>query len=74
MLSLIINVIDVIAAVALIGLVLLQMQGSGLSGAFGGAGEFYRSKRSIEKLLIWATIVVTIIFGVSSLLLLIPFK
>jgi len=74
MLVLIINILDIVAAIALICLVLLQMQGSGLSGAFGGAGEFYRSKRSIEKLLIWATIVVTIVFGITSLLLLIPLK
>lgn len=68
----ILQIIEIITAIALIGLVLLQMQGSGLSSAFGGAGEFYRSKRSIEKLLMWATVVATIVFAVNSLLLLIP--
>ena len=66
------QIIEIVVAAALIGLILLQMQGSGLSSAFGGAGEFYRSKRSIEKLLMWATVVATIIFAVNSLLLLIP--
>ncbi len=70
----ILNVLEIIAAVALIALVLLQMQGSGLSSSFGGTGGFYRSKRSIEKLLIWATVVVTVIFGLISILLLIPTK
>lgn len=70
----ILNIIEIIAAVALIVLVLLQMQGSGLSGAFGGTGEFYRSKRSIEKLLMWATVVVAVIFALISILLLLPIK
>lgn len=66
------QILEMIIAAVLIGLILLQMQGSGLSGAFGGAGEFYRSKRSIEKLLIWATVVFTVAFAIVSLLLLIP--
>lgn len=70
----ILQIIEIVTAVALIGLVLLQMQGSGLSSAFGGAGEFYRSKRSIEKLLMWATVVATVIFAINSMLLLIPVK
>lgn len=70
----VLNILEIISAIVLIILVLLQMQGSGLSSAFGGTGGFYRSKRSIEKLLMWATVVTTIIFGLISLLLLIPIK
>jgi len=68
----ILNIIEIIAAAILIVLVLLQMQGGGLSSAFGGTGGFYRSKRSIEKLLMWATVVDAIVFAVISILLLIP--
>lgn len=70
----ILNIIEIVVAVLLIILVLLQMQGSGLSAAFGGTGGFYRSKRSIEKLLMWATVILTIIFAIISILLLIPIK
>jgi preprotein translocase subunit SecG len=70
----ILQILVVLAAIALIVLVLLQMQGSGLSGAFGGTGEFYRSKRSVEKLLMWATVGAAVIFGLISILLLVPFK
>ena len=70
----ILNILEIISAVILIVLVLLQMQGSGLSSAFGGSGEFYRSKRSIEKMLMWATVVDAFVFAVISLLLLIPIK
>lgn len=70
----ILNIIEIIVSVLLITLVLLQMQGSGLSSAFGGTGEVFRSKRSLEKLLMWATVVVAVIFAIISLLLLLPIK
>lgn len=62
----------IVVAIALIAVIMLQMQGTGLSSSFGGGGEFYRSKQSIEKLLIWMTIVLAILFGVLSIILLIP--
>lgn len=48
------------------------MQGSGLSTAFGGGGEFYRSRRSLERILVFVTIVLSILFAVLSIILLIP--
>ena len=63
-------VLEIIIALLLIVCIALQMQGSGLSTAFGGSGEFYRSKRSAEKLLYIATIVLAVLFAVVSLLLL----
>lgn len=69
----ILNIIEIITAILLIVVILLQMQGSGLSGSFGGGGgEFYRSKRSIEKLLIWGTVGLAVIFAIVSVLLLLP--
>mgnify|MGYP001561777235 FL=1 len=56
----------------LIGVILLQTQGSGLSASFGGSGESFRSRRSMEKLLIYATIIFAIVFAVLSILLLMP--
>lgn len=70
----IISVFQIIAAVSLIVVILLQMQGSGLSASFGGGGEFYRSKRSVEKLLIWATIALSVLFAVLSIVLLVSHK
>jgi protein translocase SecG subunit len=65
------NVLEIIVAVLLIIVILLQMQGSGISGAFGGSGEFFRSKRSVEKLLMWSTVVLAFFFGLLSIILLI---
>ncbi|MCL5970780.1 MAG: preprotein translocase subunit SecG [Patescibacteria group bacterium] len=68
------SILQIISAVLLITVILLQMQGSGLSASFGGGGEFYRSKRSIEKLLIWLTVALGIVFAILSIVLLITQK
>jgi len=68
------SVVAIVVAVLLIGVIMLQMQGAGLSSSFGGGGEFYRSKQSIDKLLITATVILTIFFGILSIILLIPHK
>ncbi len=66
------TVLDIVVAVLLITVILLQMQGSGLSSSFGGGGEFYRSRRSVEKLLLRITILLAVIFAVLSIFLLVP--
>lgn len=63
-------VLQIIISLLLIVFILLQAQGTGLSGAFGGSGEFFRSKKTIEKLLFKVTIFLSIIFGTISILLL----
>lgn len=59
--------LQIIIAIALIGAILLQTRGQGLSASFGGGGEFYRSKRGLEKLLFWATIVLVCLFATVSI-------
>lgn len=56
--------IQIIISITLVGVILLQAPEGGLSPAFGGGGEMYRSKRNVEKFLIVATI------GLASLLVL----
>lgn len=68
----ILSILQIIITVLLVGVILLQAQGSGLSSAFGGGGEFYRSRQSIEKMLVFATIILAVLFGVLSIILLIP--
>lgn len=63
---------QVIVAVLLIVVILLQAQGSGLSTAFGGGGEFYRSRRSVEKGLVWVTVALILLFCILSIALLVP--
>lgn len=66
------TILQIIVACLLIGSILLQSQGGGLSPVFGGGGEMYRSKRNIEKFLIYATSILSLFLGVLSVLLLFP--
>lgn len=68
----ILSVLQIIVAVLLIGSILLQMQGAGLGSTYGGSGDFYRSKRSVEKLLVYATSILGAIFAIISIALVFP--
>lgn len=68
----ILNVLIMIVAVLLIGVILMQTQGSGLSASFGGSNETFRSRRSMERALVYATVILAVLFALISILLLIP--
>jgi protein translocase SecG subunit len=50
--------------------VILQSRGTG-GGMVGGAGESFRSKRGMEKVLFYATIILAALFAFTSILSLI---
>ena len=61
----IILVCQVIVSILLVASILLQQRGSGLGGAFGGGGGsdgIYYQKRGIEKVLFYATMVLSVGF------------
>lgn len=62
MLSQTLEIVQLVLAVLVVIAILLQQQGSGLGGAFGGEGNFYRSKRGLEKVLFYSTIVLIVLF------------
>ncbi|MBI4232153.1 preprotein translocase subunit SecG [Candidatus Peregrinibacteria bacterium] len=63
-------VLQVIISVLLALSILLQHRGTGLSATFGGSGGFYTSKRGAEKFLSIATVVLTVLFIVNSIVFL----
>lgn len=65
-------VLQLVVSLLLVGLILLQAQGTGLgnSALFGGSGEFYSSKRGVEKFVFLGTITLTILFASLSVVLL----
>lgn len=66
-------IFDLVLSLLLIGAILLQPKGTGLDSSFGGSGEFYQSRRGIEKGVTYGTIALTVLFaGVSLALLLLP--
>jgi len=62
----IIDVVQIVSAIALILVIILQNRGSGLSSAFGGDGNVYRARRSVEKVLFQLTIILAVIFFVTA--------
>jgi len=62
-----ISIIQIIVSVLLIIAILLQERSSGLSGVFGGSGEFYHTRRGLERIIFWSTIVLVIAFAGLSL-------
>jgi preprotein translocase subunit SecG len=58
---------QIILALLIVTCVLLQTQDAGL-GFWGGGGETYTTKRGLEKLIFYVTIVSIIIFVFLSLL------
>lgn len=60
-------IIQFVVSCLLITTILLQAKGVGLGRAWGGGGEFYRSKRGVEKILFKITIILAFIFLLSSL-------
>ena len=56
------TIIQVILAVLLTASILIQQRGAGLSGAFGGEGGVYSTRRGAEKFVFAATIVLAALF------------
>ena len=62
------NILQLVLSAILIIIILLQQKGTGLSGVFGGSSNVYSTKRGIDKILFYSTIIVSVIFfGLSFL-------
>ncbi|HCJ45687.1 MAG TPA: preprotein translocase subunit SecG, partial [Candidatus Moranbacteria bacterium] len=59
-------IVQAIVALLLIVSILLQHRGSGLGSTFGGDFGGYYTKRGMEKFLVYATVILAIIFFVLA--------
>ena len=64
----IIVIAQIVVSILLITLIILQAKGVGLGRTFGGAGDFYKSRRGVEKIVFNLTVVLVITFLVTSIL------
>jgi len=64
----VISLIQIILGVLLILVIIIQQKGSGLGSAFGADMGFYRTKRGAEKLLFYATIILSVTFILASII------
>lgn len=65
------TIFQIIISVLLVVTVVLQSRGSDAGLAFGGGGETFRSKRGLEKVLFYTTIILAVLFAANSILALI---
>jgi len=65
------NILQIVLSVSLIFIILLQVKGGGLGGIFGQADTVYRTKRGLEKRLFQLTIIIVVLFVISSIVTLI---
>lgn len=63
--------VQIVVSVSLITLIILQAKGVGLGRTFGGGGEFYKSRRGVEKIVFNLTIALVAVFLITSILSLI---
>lgn len=61
------SIIQIIISTLLIIAILFQARGSGLSSVFGGESTFYHTRRGMEKVVFWATIILAILFVITSI-------
>ena len=65
----ILTIVQILISIFLVAGILLQQKGSGLGSAFGGEGSnIYSTRRGAEKVLFYATIVLTLAFLAISLI------
>lgn len=60
-------IFQIVVSILLVLTILMQEKGAGLSATFGGGGEFFRSKRGIDKVMFIITIVLSVLFVGTSL-------
>ena len=64
----VILIVQIVISALIITLILLQAKGVVLGRAFGGGGEFYKSRRGVEKIIFYFTGILAVAFLISSLL------
>ena len=58
---------QIAVSILLVVLIALQQRGTALGSAFGGGGEFYSTRRGIQKKIYYATIALAGLFIILSI-------
>ena len=61
-------IIQMVISLSLISIILMQSKGGGLGSAFGGSAQIYRSKRGVEKVIVYVTITLAVLFFIISVI------
>jgi len=61
-------VANIFISILIVVLILIQGRGAGLGSAWGGGGEFFQTRRGVEKLTLRLTVILIIVFLFISLI------
>lgn len=61
-------IINIVLSVLIIIFILVQGKGAGLGSAWGGGGEMFQTRRGMEKITLWLTMISIVIFFTVSLI------
>jgi len=59
--------VNIILSVLIVIFILIQGKGAGLGSAWGGGGEMFQTRRGVEKIVLWLTVIFIVIFFIVSL-------
>jgi len=62
------NIVQIIISAALIALTVMQSKAEGLGGMFGSDSSIYHTRRGVEKTLYNLTIILGVVFFLTSIL------
>ena len=63
----VLTISQIVISIFLVLFILMQDKGTGLSATFGGSGNFYASKRGVEKVLSKGTALLAILFFINAI-------
>ncbi|MFN4212653.1 MAG: preprotein translocase subunit SecG [Microgenomates group bacterium] len=61
-------ILNIVLSILIVIFILIQGKGAGLGSAWGGGGEFFQTRRGIEKITLRLTVVLVVIFFFISLI------
>lgn len=61
-------ILNIVLSVLIVVFILVQGRGAGLGSAWGGGGEMFQTRRGMEKIILWLTIIFIAIFLTVSLI------
>ncbi len=60
-------VLNIALSILIVVFILIQGKGAGLGSAWGGGGEFFQTRRGIEKVTLNLTVIFIVIFFIVSM-------
>ncbi len=61
-------IINIVLSAVIVVLILVQGKGAGLGSAWGGGGEFFQTRRGIEKITLQLTTLLILVFFIVSVI------